>query len=55
MARFYSLLKTFGLENRMITDLSQFTIIPPIDYTSVDKRLEELKEASMSLLQKGLN
>ncbi len=54
MARFHSLLSLFGLEDRLVYNLKQYRELPPIDYTTVEKRLVEMQYHSMSFLQSGL-
>ena len=52
--RFSSLLKLFGLENRMIDATMEIDINDAIDWNKVNETIERLKEKSISLLQDGL-
>lgn len=57
MTRFLSLLKIFGLEDRLIVnhnDLNSKAWISSINYDTVDKILEENKKLSMSFLKSNL-
>ena len=55
MARFYSLLKMYGLEERLITDWSNFDIVTKsIDWDSVNRIREERKNFSMEFLLNSL-
>lgn len=56
MARFYSLLKMFGLENRLVTldKLATFNFDAPIDWSLVNARREELKQKSLLFLKGNL-
>lgn len=56
MARFHSLLKMFGLEDRLVTPdkLATLDIDAPIDWHSVNARREELKQKSLSFLKENL-
>lgn len=54
MARFYSLLQSLNLEDRLITDLSKYKKMVDIDYDRVYIRLEQLKKESFSYLQHAL-
>jgi len=53
-ARFDSLLKMFGLENRMIESIDEVDINTPIDWTRVNAIREEKKEYSKKLLLNAL-
>lgn len=54
-SRFESLLTTLGLESRLVYDyLKPEDVSFKIDYTSVDKKLEEFKKASIEFLKKAL-
>ena len=58
VARFYSLLKLFGLENRLITDLNDITdelIFDQINWPLVNTILKEEREKSTSFLRVNLN
>ena len=55
MARFYSLLKMYGLEERLITDWSNFDIVTKsIDWDSVNRIRAERKNFSMEFLLNSL-
>lgn len=56
-ARFNSLLKMFGLENRMISSISNFNdnLMNNIDYTEVNKSISYMKQKSMNFLHSNLN
>lgn len=56
MARFHSLLRMFGLENRLVS-LDKFTTLDfdaPIDWSDVNDRREELKQKSLVFLKENL-
>ena len=57
MARFHSLLKMFGLEDRLITPerFSTLDIDTPIDWNRVNKRRENLKQESLTFLNNNLS
>lgn len=55
-ARFTSLLRLFGLEQRIIeadAEISQ-TLLSPIDYKEVNGRLEEMRQSSTNFLRQAL-
>ena len=56
MARFHSLLKMFGLEDRLVTpDLyDKIDINAPINWDAVNARREELKQMSLEFLKSNL-
>lgn len=56
MARFHSLLKMFGLEERLVTPekLSSLDFDAPIDWRVVNARRELLKQKSLSFLKENL-
>jgi exopolysaccharide biosynthesis predicted pyruvyltransferase EpsI len=56
-ARFESLLKLFGLENRIISgnEVNQDTVLTPIDWSYVNSKLNNLKEFSLTFLKNALN
>ena len=56
MARFQSLLKMFGLEDRLVTPekLATLDFDAPIDWSSVNARREELKQKSLAFLKENL-
>ena len=56
MARFHSLLKSFGLEDRLVTPEKSPTLDldAPIDWNAVNARREELKQKSLSFLKDNL-
>ena len=54
MSRFQSLLKMFGLEDRLITDPKEYRELSDIDYNRVDQILSEKREESLSFLRKAL-
>ena len=56
MARFHSVLKMFGLEDRLVTPdkLDTLDIDAPIDWNSVNARREELKQKSLTFLKENL-
>lgn len=56
MARFHSLLKMFGLEDRIVTPEKLATLDndAPIDWISVNARREELKKKSLNFLMENL-
>lgn len=57
MARFSSLLKMFGLEDRLVTPdvFDKIEIFAPIDWKQVNARREELKTMSLDYLKNSLN
>ena len=58
MSRFQSLLKMFGLEDRLVFRSEQVNrelINRPIDYHKVDELLESYKRFSLGFLTKALN
>lgn len=55
MARFKSLLSLFGLENRLITKLSDYEQLEDIDYVAVYEKLSKMRQISSSFLQNALN
>ena len=56
MARFHSLLRMFGLEERLVTPDKLVTLDfdAPIDWSSVNARREELKQKSLAFLKGNL-
>ncbi len=54
MARFESLLKTFGLGDRLVDEKTDIAALPPIDYDSVYQKYDELKDKSRSFLENAL-
>lgn len=54
MARVESLLSKIGLTDRIVKDSSE-VVIKNIDYTEVNKKLEELRESSINWLKENLN
>lgn len=50
LARFRSLLRVFGLENRMILNPDDYHTIPDIDYSNVDLILNRKREEAISFL-----
>lgn len=55
LTRFQSVLKLFGLENRLITDINQLKNIGSIEWDDVNDRLGNMREYSISWLVKYLN
>lgn len=57
MARFYSLLKMFGLENRLVKldAVDTMDVLAPIDWNKVNARREELKGISLDYIKRALN
>ncbi len=58
ITRFKSLLSLFGIENRLVYEFDQTieTIIQtPIDYLTVNKKMEQMKQHSILFLQNALN
>ena len=54
-ARFNSLLKMFGLEDRLVDESTDFTRLKGINYDEVYKKYKELKLKSIDFLVKNLN
>ena len=59
MARFTSLLHLFGLENRLVCSLEEFLfrkemLMTPIDYESVNPRLQDCRASAMAFLRRNL-
>ena len=50
VSRFVSLLREFGLENRLVAELTNEFTADDIDFSSVKMKLTELKEKSLSYL-----
>lgn len=55
LARFHSLLKMFGLEDRLVTCDTQIQNIQDIDYNEVYKQYNVFKEYSYSFLKNAIN
>ena len=55
LARFQSLLKLFGLEDRLITRSDEYRDLPDIDYDCVDRILNEKREEAYKFLAESLN
>lgn len=55
MARFESLLKMFGLEDRLVSTDADVLALPFIDYDSVYQKYDELKTRSLDFLKDALN
>ncbi len=53
--RFLSLLKTFGLENRMIFSTEEYRPLPDINYKRVDDILEKKRQEAFEFLRSSLN
>jgi len=56
-ARFMSLLSLFGLENRLVNNVSDMTnvdIKEPIDYDSINDKLDELRNQSVDFIRNNL-
>lgn len=54
LERFLSLLKIFGLEDRLITNPQDYKPLPDIDYDKVDKILSTKRTEAISFLQSAL-
>ncbi|MCH3993388.1 MAG: polysaccharide pyruvyl transferase family protein [Prevotella sp.] len=54
LERFTSLLSMFGLEDRLVTSSYEYKPLPDIDYTKVDKILNEKRQEAMSFLKSSL-
>lgn len=50
MERFTSLLGMFGLQDRLVTSLSEYKPLPDIDYDKVDRILNEKRQEAMTFL-----
>ncbi len=55
MSRFSSLLSTFGLQERLVTDLTKINNLGEIDWNSVYEKLSQLRAFSMNYLTLSLN
>lgn len=55
LERFISLLKMFNLEDRLITEVSDYKPLPDIDYIQVDKILTIKRKEALDFLQAALN
>jgi exopolysaccharide biosynthesis predicted pyruvyltransferase EpsI len=55
MSRFESLLKRFGLEDRLMQTDNIPTDIPDIDYSTVEPKVELLRQQSLDFLKNSLN
>lgn len=53
-ARMISLLKTIGIEKRLITDISEIDLKDTIDYLKVNKKLEIERQQSLQFLNNAL-
>lgn len=56
-SRFYSLLKEFGLENRLVIDIEKFDkniLFQQIDYTQVELKWDELRAKSYTYLKEQI-
>lgn len=54
-ARFIFLLSAFGLESRLVTDLSAATALSPIAWYQVTDALNQLRDQSLSFLREALS
>lgn len=54
LERFTSLLSMFGLEERLVTSSYEYKPLPDIDYTKVDKILNEKRQEAISFLKSSL-
>lgn len=55
MARFHSLLQMYGLESRLITDDLDISLLEkPIDWVTVNRKREEMKDISLDFLRENL-
>jgi len=55
MARFYSLLRMYGLEDRLVTDDMDISLLEkPIDWIVVNRKREEMKDISLAFLRENL-
>lgn len=55
MSRFESLLKRFGLEDRLMQTDNIPTDIPDIDYSTVEPKVEQLRQQSLDILKNSFN
>ncbi len=55
LARFQSLLKLFDLQDRLITDPSDYKDLPPIDYDKVDAILNTKRQEAFEFLRRALS
>lgn len=55
MSRFTTLLALFGLEDRLITDISEYTENVSIDWNKVNSLLNEYRKYSLDFLKDALN
>lgn len=55
MSRFTSLFTLFGLNNRLITDISRYTDMPPIDWNKINSQLENKRLFSRHFLTDSLS
>lgn len=53
-ARFYSLLKMFGLENRILQNNIDFLIKSDIDWSNVNRIIEQQRELSVSFIKENI-
>lgn len=54
MERFTSLLGMFGLQDRLVTNSTEYKPLPDIDYTKVDRILNEKRQEAMVFLSTNL-
>ena len=60
MTRFISLLQLFNLDNRLVFSFEDYQkrkaeLLVPIDYSSVDSKLQFYREKAISFLKESLN
>lgn len=55
MARFMSLLGMFGLEDRLIENVSGISSLHDIDYSKVDQKLSRIRREALSFLESSLS
>jgi hypothetical protein len=55
MARFHSLLSLFGLEDRLVAGVDDYSHLEEIDYDTVFKKLNKMRQVSSAFLQNTLN
>ena len=52
---FYSLLRMYGLEDRLVTDDMDISLLEkPIDWIVVNRKREEMKDISLAFLRENL-
>lgn len=54
MSRFTSLLKLFGLEDRLVSSMDEIAQLGEIDWAQVNAKRQALKKKCLQMLEEGL-